>query len=411
MLYIKTLKNNRIPAKSLLLAGLLIFFVFGEIFAQINYADETLGIISGVYLIYLLIASKLQKKDFIITLLMILTIIVGIIGNLYSNLVNSKFVIAVDIIAEFKVLLVFFAFKYFVNEETRDGTVKLLYEIAKIFIIVAFIFGILTIFVNTGMYTSKRYGLPSYKFIFPMEFQFFIVELLALYIMLEHKNIFKNTNIKPYVLMSIISMILITKGPQLIFAFVFCVLIYYFRKNNKIKLKVLIPIIIIGSMLGWFQIKTYLLNENAPRYLFFKYSFVTADNYFPIGSGFSTFGSDMAARNYSQLYYKYGFSKLFGMNPTDSSFMSDTFWPMAIGQFGWIFGLIYIGIYIYIFKFFSTGQYSSNIKAYLYAMTLQFYIHAIGSAILSSSAGVLGFIILGLIVMPERKEKELKYEK
>ena len=127
MLYIKTLKNNRIPAKSLLLAGLLIFFVFGEIFAQINYADETLGIISGVYLIYLLIASKLQKKDFIITLLMILTIIVGIIGNLYSNLVNSKFVIAVDIIAEFKVLLVFFAFKYFVNEETRDGTVKLLY--------------------------------------------------------------------------------------------------------------------------------------------------------------------------------------------------------------------------------------------------------------------------------------------
>ena len=109
----------------------------------------------------------------------------------------------------------------------------------------------------------------------------------------------------------------------------------------------------------------------------------------------------------AQLYYKYGFSKLFGLNPTVSSFMSDTFWPMAIGQFGWIFGLIYIGIYIYIFKFFSTGQYSSNIKAYLYAMTLQFYIHAIGSAILSSSAGVLGFIILGLIVMPERKEKEL----
>jgi len=35
------------------------------------------------------------------------------------------------------------------------------------------------------------------------------------------------------------------------------------------------------------------------------------------------------------------------------------------------------------------------------------YIHAIGSAILSSSAGVLGFLILGLIVMPERKEKEL----
>ena len=411
MLYIRDLKNNRIPARSFFTAGLLIFLIFVEIFAQRSYVDEALGIISGVYLIYLLIASKLQKRDFIITLLMILTIIVGIVGNLYSNLVSSKFVIAVDIIAEFKALLVFFAFKYFVNEETRDGTVKLLYKISKIFIIIAFIFGILTIFVNTGMYTSKRYGLPSYKFIFPMEFQFFIVELLALYVMLEYKNLFPKKNIKKYIVMSIFTMVLITKGSPLIFAFVFSVLIYYFRKNKKIKMKVLIPIVIVGTILGWFQIKTYLLNENAPRYLFFKYSFVTANEYFPAGSGFATFGSDMTARNYSKLYYKYGFYKLFGMNPKDSSFLSDTFWPMAIAQFGWICGLIYICIYLYIFRFFSTGKYSSNIKAYLYAVLLQFYIHAIGSAILSSSAGVLGFLILGIIVMPERNEKSIKHEK
>ena len=303
-------------------------------------------------------------------------------------------------------MLVFWAFKYFVNEDTKRGIVKLLYRIAKIFIIVAFIFGIITIFVNTGMYTSKRYGLPSYQFIFPMAFQFFIVELLALYIMIEYKNIFKNANVKMYEIMSIISIILITKGPPLIFAFVFSVLIYYFKKNNKIKLKVLIPIIIIGTILGWFQIKMYLLNENAPRYLFFKYAFVTANEYFPIGSGFATFGSDMAARNYSKLYYKYGFSKLFGMNPEDSSFMSDTFWPMAIGQFGWIFGLIYIGIYLYIFKFCESNRYSSNIKAFLYAMLLQFYIHAIGSAILSSSTGVIGFIILGIIIMPDDEREK-----
>ena len=99
------------------------------------------------------------------------------------------------------------------------------------------------------------------------------------------------------------------------------------------------------------------------------------------------------------------------MNPKDSSFLSDTFWPMAIAQFGWICGLIYICIYLYIFRFFSTGKYSSNIKAYLYAVLLQFYIHAIGSAILSSSAGVLGFLILGIIVMPERNEKSIKHEK
>lgn len=39
-----------------------------------------------------------------------------------------------------------------------------------------------------------------------------------------------------------------------------------------------------------------------------------------------------AARNYSRLYYQYGFNSLFGMNTRDGSFLSDTFWPMAIGQ-------------------------------------------------------------------------------
>ena len=34
MLYIRDLKNNRIPARSFFVAGLLIFLIFVEIFAQ-----------------------------------------------------------------------------------------------------------------------------------------------------------------------------------------------------------------------------------------------------------------------------------------------------------------------------------------------------------------------------------------
>ncbi len=403
MIYIKTLKDQRIPLKSFFVVGIIISLILIEIFFKGSYLDEVLGILSGIYLLYLILKYRMRKEDFMLLLVILAVLIAGIIGNMNSELVKNKFIICVDIIVEFKVLLVFFAFKYFVTEEVKDGIVKILYKASKYFIILAFVFAIITLFIDTGMYDSKRYGLPSYKFIFPMSFQFFIVELLALYVIIEYKNLFNSVHIKKYILMCIITMILITKGPPIIFSFVFIILMYYFKRNEKIKLKVLIPIIVIGILLGSFQIKTYLMNENAPRYLFFKYSFVTADTYFPFGSGFATFGSDMAARNYSKLYFRYGFDNLFGMNREDSSFMSDTFWPMAIGQFGWIFGILYIIVYVYLFKFIGENKYSKNVKAFLYATILQFYIHAIGSAILSSSAGVLGFMILGIIIIPKKK--------
>lgn len=100
-----------------------------------------------------------------------------------------------------------------------------------------------------------------------------------------------------------------------------------------------------------------------PRYLFFYYGGKTANTYFPFGSGFATFGSDQAARNYSRLYYQYGFNSLFGMNTKDGSFLSDTFWPMAIGQFGWIGSILYILIYVRIFFSFKWMNLNSEQKA------------------------------------------------
>ena len=119
------------------------------------------------------------------------------------------------------------------------------------------------------------------------------------------------------------------------------------------------------------------MNVNAPRYLFFYYGGKTANTYFPLGSGFATFGSDQAARNYSRLYYQYGFNSLFGMNTEDGSFLSDTFWPMAIGQFGWIGSILYILIYVRIFFSFKWMDLNLEQKALLYAGYMQYIIHAV----------------------------------
>ena len=49
------------------------------------------------------------------------------------------------------------------------------------------------------------------------------------------------------------------------------------------------------------------------------------------------------------------------MTPEDGSFLSDTFWPMAIGQFGWVGGILYISAYIMIFLSFKNNKYNSQI--------------------------------------------------
>lgn len=115
---------------------------------------------------------------------------------------------------------------------------------------------------------------------------------------------------------------------------------------------------------------------------------------------FATFGSDQAARNYSRLYYQYGFNSLFGMNTKDGSFLSDTFWPMAIGQFGWIGSILYILIYVRIFFSFKWMNLNSEQKAFLYAGYMQYIIHAVGSAILSAPAGMIGAIALAAVMKP-----------
>lgn len=73
---------------------------------------------------------------------------------------------------------------------------------------------------------------------------------------------------------------------------------------------------------------------------------------------------------------------------------------MAIGQFGWIGSILYILIYVRIFFSFRRMKLNSEQKALLYAGYMQYIIHAVGSAILSAPAGMIGAIALAAVMKP-----------
>ena len=67
-------------------------------------------------------------------------------------------------------------------------------------------------------------------------------------------------------------------------------------------------------------------------------SLLIMKDYFPIGTGFGSYGSSMAAQFYSRLYINLGYYRYTaqGMSEENGDFLSDTLWPIVIAQTGWI---------------------------------------------------------------------------
>ena len=71
-----------------------------------------------------------------------------------------------------------------------------------------------------------------------------------------------------------------------------------------------------------------------PRMALYVASLAIARDYFPLGAGLGRFGSYMSGANYSPLYERYGLVDVHGLRPNDPNAVSDTFWPMVLGELG-----------------------------------------------------------------------------
>ncbi len=70
-------------------------------------------------------------------------------------------------------------------------------------------------------------------------------------------------------------------------------------------------------------------------------------DYFPFGAGFATYGTEMAAKYYSPLYYKYGLNTHWALKEGGSE-LTDCFWPAVGAEFGF-FGILLMALIVYLF--------------------------------------------------------------
>lgn len=363
----------------------------------VGYADEVLCIICCAYLAYSMFRRGIRGADLALIVLLIILTALGFLGNYFSRVITDWFPIAVDAICLLKIFVPFIIFKQAAAADKEMRIARYLVFWAKLVLIAGFICGTITQFADIGMNiagTDRRYGLVPFYFVFNNEGRYgYICACALLIIMLVEKA---RDKIVFYELLTIVNIVYTTKGVGYIVAACYIMLLLLWRRDTRITPPKALVLAAGGVVASYTQISIYLLDYESPRMALIRYGIKTANTFFPFGSGFATYGSDMAARYYSQLYVMYGFENRWGLSPDAPQALNDCYLGMVFGQFGYIGTALFAAILIMAFISMRDMALNKHIKALVYAVFIGLVISSLGTAIIKSSIGVFVFAVLGI---------------
>ena len=313
--------------------------LFGGLF---SYVDE----IACVFLIVWMLLMRDSKHgteinednkyDRRIVACLILICAFGFVGNLIFNYQANVLAIIVDFFTCVKFFLSYLAAKEILKK--NPACLKTFQYIGIVFVLSASLGLILHISGVAPMGSGRvMFGIPCYQFLFshPTNLAAYCVGFAA--IMFAGK---KPRNV--WILLICILLLATQRAKAIAMAFVIMVLLLYglVKQDDQRPPKFLFIFLIAGSaILAMDQIQEYFFTSTSARSLLMQDGVDIAIRSFPFGSGFATFATYMSGVFYSPLYYEYGLNSVWGLWPSNPSFVSDSFWPAVLAQFG-AFGLI-----------------------------------------------------------------------
>lgn len=260
----------------------------------------------------------------------------GVTSNLISGVAIGCSPIIIDLYACVKFPIALVCMVAVLHE--RQRLYRAVEAECRFFVVVLLAFGIANLFIQIGDFGSDpRYGLrASYRFVFghPEMLVFVCVGIVLVFARDYRRNI-------RWIFVALMVMCLSLRSKGIAFAAVTLLLVVSWGHRGKLSFIHVLFGALAAIAIGWDQYQYYFMSSGFARTELTKAAVQIANSYFPFGSGFGTYGSNITAdsRYYSPLYFKYGLSAVYGLIPGDVSFLSDVFWPIVIGQFGWA-GLI-----------------------------------------------------------------------
>lgn len=346
------LKINKADLSFILIANLIIFQNPIMQFIPIaKYIDEVLTLFYAWVIV--LNFSKFKRDWIRLFIILLIITILGIVGNFTSGISRSITIIALDILYFSKLFICAVGANcYFKRRILSEKSIGILAKELSLLIWIGVVCYICSYFANINMTYGVRYGIKCFKYIYSSPgmlsqycILFFLIFIIDLSRGVTRKRVFR---------IILCSLFWVSTGRTRSIAIIASFIMLSIIMNNKIfsaqlplkkKLRTLFnPIYVIGllitiAFIGWDQVQHYFGAEStAARSLLLKSGFQIMHDYFPFGTGFATFGTEMAAQNYSPLYYLYGINSHWALVEGGSE-LTDCFWPAVAAEFG-IIGLI-----------------------------------------------------------------------
>lgn len=124
--------------------------------------------------------------------------------------------------------------------------------------------------------------------------------------------------------------------------YIFTAFIWWRRRRIEItNVRSLVPVLLVAAVaifVIWTKFSYYVLygfgdGSGVARSMLYITAAIILKDYFPFGCGLGSFANHASRVWYSQLYDKYGISRLHGMTRENPSFIADTYYPV-MAQFG-----------------------------------------------------------------------------
>ena len=166
----------------------------------------------------------------------------------------------------------------------------------------------------------------------------------------------------------------------------------------------LVAFLVFAAAAIIYQIANYYILmgvESARAMLTLAGPFVAWDH-FPFGSGWATFGSAFSAEPYSPVYGMYRMAGIWGLSPDYPAFVSDTYWPMILGQTGFFgFAGFLVALTVFVKKILnmkdSLGAYAAGLL-----ILAQLLISSTSESALANPLAVPMAMLLGLLLAEHR---------
>lgn len=320
-----------------------------EIGSVFNYLDELTSLlilfVTAVTLLFRLNNKGERPRGLAFALVLLLCgITCGVVSNVLNGFDIQTRAILTDVFTFCKFPLVIMCCAIFPKSQNASHSFwRLLVIESQILIAVMVVCAGLNIlfyghFLDMG--GGFRYGISSFKFIFyhPEVVNLFTLGLIAILF------IDKPRGHRIVILLGLLVMFLTLRSKAMGFAVAIALIMLTMNKGRITPVHLIFGLI-FAVLIASDQFSNYYESGETARSLLTEDGFSVAQNYFPLGGGFATFGSAVTGTegNYSPLYYQFGYNNVWGLAPGYTFFISDTFWPTVVAQLGSIGAICYIG--------------------------------------------------------------------